>query len=158
VFIGQIQDSWGLSDYAVKDVVGASQLVDGMGKGKGKAKERDPSSVRIYIGKTPPRFTERPAPAFADDSLVDQSRSSPSFAQAGDLSDLTPMSSPAPEDWPEPAVGESAHFGYNPTPMVTHKEEVAAIDLAPELGLSPGGMEIAIALGLGALQVPNQSY
>jgi hypothetical protein len=156
VFVGQIQDSWGLGGYAVKDV-DDSQSVDGMDKGKGKAKERDPSSVRMYIGKKPPRFTGRPPPTFANDSLFNQSHPSPSFGQDGNLSDLTPMSSPAPEDWPEPAVGESAHFGYNPTPMATHKE-VDTIGFAPELGLSPGGMEIAIALGLGALQVPNQSY
>jgi hypothetical protein len=60
------------------------------------------------------------------------------------------MTTPSPKDWPEPAVGESAYFGYDPTPISALMEE-----MDDELGLSPGKMEMAIALGLSALQVPN---
>jgi len=38
VFVGQIQDSWGLHGCAVKEVEDESRLGSDMGKGKGKAK------------------------------------------------------------------------------------------------------------------------
>jgi len=112
----------------------------------------------MYVGKKPPRFTVRPPPTLADYNLFNQSRTSPFMDESGlsDLSDLTPVPSPPPEDWPKPAVGESAHFGYDPTPMGPRKEDVDAIVIAPDIGLSPGTMEMAIALGLSALQVPYQ--
>jgi hypothetical protein len=153
VFIGQVQDSWGLSNYTIRDVVNDPRFDDGMGKGKGKAKERD-SSMRIYVGKKPPRFTARPPPTLLDSAPFDQSHTPPPLTQDGDLSDLTPVSSPLRGDWPEPAVGQTAHFGYDPIPISTLKEDTDDVVL-PELRLSPGRMELAIALGLGALVVPN---
>jgi len=131
----------------VRNVVNDANARNGEGKGKGKAKERDQSSIRMYIGKKPPRLT-RPIPA-----LPDSFRASPSIVHDSEMSDLTPPSSP--KDWPEPAVGESAHFGYEAIPTVAPKQAVDNVDLSPELGLSPGKMEMAIALGLGALQFPN---
>jgi hypothetical protein len=154
VFIGQIQDIWGLRNYAVKDVVDdyrtANSMDKGTDKGKGKAEERGHSSMgRMYIGKKPPRFTARPLPTFPS------IRPSPSIADGSELSDLTSISASSPKNWPEPAVGESAHFGYDPMPTEVQKQEVDGVVPSPELGLSPGRMEMAIALGLGALQFPN---
>jgi hypothetical protein len=148
VFIGQVQDIWDLRNYTVRNVVNDSNARNGVGKGKGKAGERDQSSIRMYIGKKPPRSTE-PIPAPGGTIF----RASPSIAHDSEMSDLTPPSSP--KDWPEPAVGESAHFGYEAMPTVAPKQAVDNVDLSPELGLSPGKMEMAIALGLGALQFPN---
>ena len=108
----------------------------------------------MYIGKKPPRFTERSPHSFAGDLVPDQSRISPPFAQVANLDDFTPVPSPFLGDWPDPAVGESAHFGYNLTSPVVHKEDDDVPVFTPELGLSPGKMEIAIALGLNALQLP----
>jgi hypothetical protein len=147
VFIGQVQDIWDLRNYTVRNVVNDANARNGEGKGKGKAKEHDQSSIRMYIGKKPPRLA-RPIPA-----LPDSFRASPSIVHDSEMSDLTPPSSP--KDWPEPAVGESAHFGYEAIPTVAPKQAVDNVDLSPELGLSPGKMEMAIALGLGALQFPN---
>ncbi|KIM78656.1 hypothetical protein PILCRDRAFT_824286 [Piloderma croceum F 1598] len=148
VFIGQVQDIWDLRDYTVRNVVNDSNARNGVGKGKGKAGESDQSSIRMYIGKKPPRSTE-PIPAEGGTIF----RASPSIVHDSEMSDLTPPSSP--KDWPEPAVGESAHFGYDAMPTVAPKQAVDTVDLSPELGLSPGKMEMAIALGLGALQFPN---
>lgn len=150
VFIGQVQDSWGLGNYTIRDVVNDPRFDDGKGKGK----ERGPS-VRIYIGKKPPRFRARPPPTSLDSAPLDRTHTPPPLTQDGDLSDLTPVSSPHRGDWPEPAVGQTAHFGYDPTPISTLKEDTDDVVYPLELRLSPGRMELAIALGLGALEVPN---
>jgi len=146
VFIGEVQSSWGLSGYTVKDLVNGSQFSNG----KDAAEARDRSPTRMYIGKKPPRFIG--PPVLAVDTVLGQPHSSP----GSNLSDLTPASNRYPADWPEPAVGESAHFGYNLTPVVAYKEEVDDMVLPLQLNLSPGKIERAIALGLGAVQLSNE--
>lgn len=149
IFVGKVQDVWGVDKRRVKEIKDNSPSTKSARKGKGKAPSSFPP--RMYVGKKPPRHSRPPSsPDFPYYGATDfDSAVSPTSSRE---SSLTPISTPS-LDWPEPDVGESAHFGFHDAGVVVDHENVIneAVHMSDQFSLSPGKLTVAITAGLGAL-------
>jgi hypothetical protein len=158
VFIGMVQDSWGLDDRTVREVVNKGMSRSSARKGKGKQKAERPNgpSSRMYIGRKPPLYTEQPqlSETSSNDEFCNRSRASSSAdSRESSRAPLSPLS----PDWPKPDVGESAHFGFVPNGlnlMAGHEHEPNST--AGHFSLTPNKISMAISAALGSLASSDQ--
>jgi len=151
-----VQDSWDVKGHIVKEVQEEQIRTSAGKKGKGKRKDEGhsrPPSNRMYIGRRIRLLPVEPA-SRDDDDLLDRSVASSSPASSRESS-LTPIQTP-PAEWPRPDIGESAHFGFEPSAMAGPGSESVGFTAAARFSLSPGKMTIALSAALGSLDVSDE--
>lgn len=144
IFIGALSSSWNFQNPVVKEISVAK-----------KRKRKGNAIIREYIGNKPPRVLKAPTlfETLPGDETSFEGPASPGSAQFSLESSLTPLSTPSP-DWPAPAVGESAHFGYDvERPAVGDGGEegvTSELHIPDGFNLSPNKMESVIQAALSA--------